>query len=135
MTRTAAKKPRKSSGERATEEAEQRKQSRAESAEKAKKAAAERGVTPTAPVETGRQDVFVVAGEDLRAGTDIDETADAFVFDQAAAADAKTVEHFAVAADASRLVLELDGQYIRFDVQQSLTLRRLIGAGVINLNF
>lgn len=123
---------RKSSGEKAADEAAARRQAAAERSEKAEKAKREGGVTPTAPPVENRQDVLVVAGEDVRDGADIDDQAGPFVFDQ----DAKTVtvDHFAVASDASRLVLEIDGKYTEFNVQQSLALRRLVGAGTVNLN-
>lgn len=123
---------RKGSGEKATEEAKTRSQTRAQQAEKAKKAAAEGGVTPTAPPVENRQDVFVVAGEDVRDGAEVKEPTKAQA--EKALADPKVVDRFAVLANTDQLILEVDGEYFTFNVQQSLALRRLVNAGAVNLN-
>lgn len=126
---------RKGSGEKATEEAKTRSQTRAQQAEKAKKAAAEGGVTPTAPPVENRQDVLVVAGEDVRDGAEVKEPTTAQAEkNEKALADPKVVDRFSVLANTDQLILEVDGEYFTFNVQQSLALRRLVNAGAVNLN-
>lgn len=123
---------RKGSGERAATEAQERKDTRAQAREKAKKARAEGGVPAVVPPEESRRDVLVVAGEDRRTGAEVDEKADAFVFD--VTAKAAEVDHFSVASSAQALLLEIDGKYFTFDVQQALALRRIVQAGTVALN-
>lgn len=127
---------RKSSGEKASDEAARRRQATADRAAKAEKAKAEGGVTPTAPPPENRQDVLVQVGQDVRVGADIKEpTKDEAERQEKAAANPTVVDHFSLAADASHTVLEINGDFFSFDVEQSLALRRLVNGSVVNLNF
>jgi len=95
--------------------------------DRAFKAAYESGGMPPTEVEH-RQDTLVVVGHEHS------DTADPAPFEFDHSAKAAPVDHVAVAANASKVVLELDGRYHHLPPQLAAALLRLLKQASLNLN-
>jgi hypothetical protein len=132
---------RKTSGQIAAQEDQERIEQREETNEKAAKAETEGGVTPTpvAPVRPvyaaeNRQDRVELAGHQYRVSDDV-EPDPAYVFDTQAAIDSPLVDHVAMASSASGFYLEIDGKPFHFDRDLSLALAQFARASLVALHY
>jgi hypothetical protein len=132
---------RKTTGQIAAQESQERQQRDGETLTKAEKAAAEGGVTPLAPTRVGpvyaaenRQDRIELAGQQTRVAEDVDPDPN-YAFDTDAALEAPLVDHVAVASSTAGLFLEIDGQRFRFDRDLSIALANAVRSGMVAVHY
>lgn len=132
---------RKTTGQIAAAEDQERVARANETNEKAAKAAVESGTTPLPVSPVGpayalgnRQDRVEVAGHQYRVSDDV-EADPGYVFDTKAALDAPLVDHFAVASSTAGLLLEIDGRRFRLDRETSVAFAAQVRSGMVAVHY